>query len=104
MVFTFPKDCWNNADSRVKWSWRCEGVHLVLRPATKPRNDWDLTSHRMLEHGDDTLLDPESLTATEWEIKEWEWESAASISTWFSLILLKGTKPKNAPMYDDIAG
>ncbi len=47
--------------------------HLVIRPATQPRSGWDDAFRQMREHGDDGLLDEESLSATEWDTTEWEW-------------------------------
>ena len=47
--------------------------HLVIRPATPARDGWDDAFRRMREHGDDTLLDEEFPSATQWDTTEWEW-------------------------------
>ena len=47
--------------------------HLVIRPASQPRSGWEDAFRPMRAHGDDTLLDEESLSATEWDTTEWEW-------------------------------
>ena len=47
--------------------------HLVIRPSSKPRSGWADAFRQMHEHGEDTLLDKEALSATEWDTTEWEW-------------------------------
>ncbi len=47
--------------------------HLVIRPATQTRGGWDDAFRQMREHGDDTLLDEEFPSATQWDTTEWEW-------------------------------
>jgi antitoxin MazE len=47
--------------------------HLVVRSAAKPRSGWDEAFRRMAEHGDDALLDRESLASTKWDKAEWRW-------------------------------
>lgn len=47
--------------------------HLVVRPATKPRSGWEDAFREMHEQGDDTLLDKESLSLTQWDKTEWQW-------------------------------
>ena len=47
--------------------------HLVIRPAAKPRAGWDEAFRRMHQHGDDMLVDHESLPATKWDRTEWRW-------------------------------
>lgn len=46
---------------------------LVLRSATRPRAGWDEAFRRMREHGDDVLLDRDSLPLTKWDRAEWRW-------------------------------
>jgi len=46
---------------------------LVLRSATRPRAGWDEAFRRMREHGDDVLLDRDSLPLTKWDRTEWRW-------------------------------
>ena len=47
--------------------------HLIIRPISQPRSGWAEAFRRMREHGDDALLDEESMSATEWDATEWEW-------------------------------
>ncbi len=44
---------------------------LVIRPAHRPRHNWDEQFRAMAERGDDQLLDQAILTA--WDTDEWEW-------------------------------
>ena len=46
---------------------------LVIRRVTKPRSGWDDAFRRMAHHGDDALLDRESLPQTKWDRTEWKW-------------------------------
>ena len=49
------------------------GDHLVIRPAAKPRSNWADAFRQMREQEDDTLLDQDTLPATDWDTTEWEW-------------------------------
>jgi len=44
--------------------------HVVIRPATKPRNGWEDAFREMHEQRDDTLLDQESLSPSHWDKTE----------------------------------
>ena len=44
--------------------------HLIIRPTNQPRSGWDDAFRRMHEHGDDTLLDEELVSAAEWDAAE----------------------------------
>lgn len=44
---------------------------LVIRPARRPRHDWDKQFRAMTERGDDRPLD--EVTPTQWDKDEWEW-------------------------------
>jgi len=46
--------------------------HLIIRPATKPRQTWEDAFRFMHQHGDDKLLDHRS-SATKWDRTEWRW-------------------------------
>lgn len=46
---------------------------LIIQPVQQARLGWDDAFRRMAEHGDDEVLDRESLHATEWDRTEWEW-------------------------------
>ena len=47
--------------------------HLVLRPATRPREGWEAAFGEMRKRGDDALVNEAALPATEWDRTEWEW-------------------------------
>lgn len=44
---------------------------LVVRPARRPRQDWDEQFRAAAGQGEDKLLDVE--TPAEWDKTEWEW-------------------------------
>ena len=46
--------------------------HLIVRPSSRPREEWAEQFRQMAERRDDRLLDPD-LTLTEWEATEWQW-------------------------------
>jgi len=50
-----------------------EEDRLVIRSLARPRAGWEKAFKEMAEHGDDHLLDEESLGPTEWDETEWEW-------------------------------
>ena len=43
------------------------GDHLVIRATIPSRSGWDDAFRRMHEHGDDSLLDRDSVSKTEWD-------------------------------------
>ncbi|MEW6349134.1 MAG: AbrB/MazE/SpoVT family DNA-binding domain-containing protein [Thermodesulfobacteriota bacterium] len=45
--------------------------HLVIRPATCPRNGWEEAFRSMAEKGDDRLLDEP--VPTQFDEDEWQW-------------------------------
>lgn len=48
-----------------------KGNTLILAPYNEPRQGWDEAFKLMAQHGDDNLLDKE--TMTEFDNEEWEW-------------------------------
>ena len=47
---------------------------IILKPTTKPREDWDIAFQEMAKNNDDILLDKESIeNLTSWDKEEWEW-------------------------------
>jgi len=48
-----------------------ESGRLIIRPAYRPRRDWEEAFRLMAERGDDDLLD--APTPTDWDEEEWEW-------------------------------
>jgi len=43
------------------------------QPIVKSRKGWDKAFRLMHQHGDDVLLDRESLPANKWDRTEWRW-------------------------------
>ena len=50
-----------------------QGDSLVIRPARRPREGWDVAFLEMRRRGDDELMDVEILPPTDWDEEEWEW-------------------------------
>lgn len=50
-----------------------EDNRLVVRPAKAPRAGWDQAFATMAAHGDDALLDHDTLKPTDWDKSEWRW-------------------------------
>ena len=50
-----------------------EDGRLVIRPAERARYGWDDAFEKMAKHGDDTLLDQNSIAPTRWDESECEW-------------------------------
>ena len=48
-----------------------QGNQLVVRAASRPRQDWDEAFRAMHAHQDDRLLDSE--TSSQWDEDEWVW-------------------------------
>lgn len=46
---------------------------IVIRPARRPREDWDAAFARMAESGDDGLLDDETPGLSVFDESEWSW-------------------------------
>ena len=47
---------------------------ILIRPVSKPRQDWAQKFKAMAEKGDDKLLDSPSIDQTSWDKEEWEWK------------------------------
>ena len=47
---------------------------LIVRAIKSSRHNWDSAFKKMAKNGDDQLLDPENISATEWDESEWEWK------------------------------
>jgi antitoxin MazE len=50
-----------------------EGNRLIIAPADRPRAHWGTCFRKMARAGDDTLIDGDVQTRTQWEKDEWEW-------------------------------
>jgi antitoxin MazE len=50
-----------------------EGNTLVIKPASRPRDNWEETFQSMAETGDDMPLDEESPKLSSWDDEDWEW-------------------------------
>ena len=46
---------------------------VVIRPANETRGGWDEAFAKMVEQGDDRLLDTDADPRTEWDETEWRW-------------------------------
>jgi antitoxin MazE len=46
---------------------------IVVRSSRHTRRDWDEQFAIMAKRGDDTLLDAEAPSLTNWDAEEWEW-------------------------------
>jgi len=47
---------------------------ILIRAATKPRQDWGRKFRIMAAKGDDKLLDSEAIGLTSWDKEEWQWK------------------------------
>ena len=47
---------------------------ILIRPVSRPRQDWAQKFKAMAENGDDKLLDSSSIDQTSWDKEEWQWE------------------------------
>lgn len=50
-----------------------EDNRLVIAAAGRPRSGWAAAFKKMVQAGDDTLLDADADIPTQWEEDEWEW-------------------------------
>ena len=49
------------------------GTQLVVRAASRPRQDWDEAFRSMHHHQDDRLVDTAAISSSQWDQDEWEW-------------------------------
>lgn len=49
------------------------GAYIIVRPAHKPRENWDAAFQAMAAQGDDEWLDGELVSTSTWDEEEWEW-------------------------------
>jgi antitoxin MazE len=47
---------------------------ILIRAATKPRQDWGRKFRIMAAKGDDKLLDSEAIGLTSWDKEDWQWK------------------------------
>jgi antitoxin MazE len=50
-----------------------EDNRLIVRPVARARKGWATAFRKMHVHGDDALLDRDSLPSTRWDRSEWRW-------------------------------
>ena len=50
-----------------------EDGQIVLRPSRQPRAGWSEQFAEMARHGDDRLLDDDTVITSDWDLTEWEW-------------------------------
>ena len=53
---------------------RLRDQQILIRAATKPRQDWGRKFRIMAAKGDDKLLDSEAIGLTSWDKEEWQWK------------------------------
>ena len=46
---------------------------IIIKPAKRPRAEWNRAFQAMAERADDRLLDETANDETTWDGKEWEW-------------------------------
>ena len=66
-----PKACLEQLGECEEVELVAEPGSLVIRPATRPRQDWEEQFRAMATRGDGRLLDEH--VATRWDETEWEW-------------------------------
>ena len=50
-----------------------EDDRIIIRSLKQPRQDWERAFSAMAERGDDSLLDDNLHTQTQWDEEEWQW-------------------------------
>lgn len=50
-----------------------EHDRIIIRSAKEPRQAWGAAFRSMAKRGDDSLIDKDLPTQTEWDEAEWEW-------------------------------
>ena len=68
-----PKPLLEQVGLQEEIELEAEGNCLVIRPAARPRANWEAAFKAMAERKDDRLLDGENPLGTRWEKDEWEW-------------------------------
>ncbi|HEV8580771.1 MAG TPA: AbrB/MazE/SpoVT family DNA-binding domain-containing protein [Thermoanaerobaculia bacterium] len=68
-----PKPLLEQTGLRDNVEIEVEDDHLVIRAVGHPRAGWAEAFQAMAQHGDDVLLDGETLSLTRWDEEEWEW-------------------------------
>jgi len=47
---------------------------LIISPTSHPREGWAEAFKEMRDRGDDSLIDGDQVTWSEWDKDEWEWK------------------------------
>ena len=50
-----------------------ENNHIIIRPVSNPRVDWDIAFKTMSEDDDDKLLQVAEIVSHSWDDEEWQW-------------------------------
>ena len=50
-----------------------EENQIVIRSASSVRKGWDSAFQKMHANNDDSLIDGETISISEWDSEEWEW-------------------------------
>jgi antitoxin MazE len=70
-----PKLFFEQVDLGQEVELEVQEDQIVIRAAHRPRQGWDEQFEAMAQHGDDELLDKETLNLSNWDTDEWEWQS-----------------------------
>ena len=68
-----PKPLLRRSGLTVEVEIDAQDDQIVIRPARRPREDWDASFARMAETGDDGLLDGETAGMSPFDDNEWSW-------------------------------
>lgn len=66
-----PRAILEQAGLKDEVELKIEGNRLIILPASRLRQGWEMQFAAMAERGDDQLLD--ETAATDWDRQEWTW-------------------------------
>jgi len=69
-----PKPIIAQCGSKDEVEFLVQNNELIVKPIKSSRHNWDSAFKKMAENGDDQLLDPETVSTTQWDEGEWEWK------------------------------
>ena len=68
-----PKLFLEQSRLREEVEMEAQGDQIILRSVTYPRQGWDEAFQEMAEQGDDSLLDADLTSQSDWDQREWQW-------------------------------
>ena len=68
-----PKLILEKADLDGEVELKVQTGRLIVSQARGARFDWDKQFEKMAQHGDDRMLDSETIATSGWDDNEWEW-------------------------------